>query len=357
MSVAKSHIRSQAGFIIYSIISLIAYVGLLRIDWLHGTLRAQYTPQTIIWYLLAFLAFVGLLIWAGRNKVSMKWAWGTDFVFRLLLLFTTPTLSDDVYRYLWDGYVANNGVSPYAYAIDDPELDYLDNPQRAQANNSWMASPYFPAAQWIFAAPAFSFPLTPFFLQLLMVIFDLLSAWLIARLLTMAMLPAHHLLIYLWNPFVIVEVAHSAHIDAWMVFLTLLAIWLTFKSEIVSSRLGQFPIKEDPELESNWPNLLQRLATPNWTKIVAPLSLALATLTKILPVLIIPVLFWRWSWQQWLIYGVATFGLLLPSAWRAGWGLSGPLDGRGLFGALRIYGQQWNFNSGVFNWLEIFIKD
>jgi hypothetical protein len=28
------------------------------------------------------------------------------------------------------------------------------------------------------------------------------------------------------------------------------------------------------------------------------------------------------------------------------------LDGRGLFGALRIYGDSWNFNSGLFHWLE-----
>ncbi|MCP4415947.1 MAG: hypothetical protein GY805_04945 [Chloroflexi bacterium] len=326
------HLRCQMGFIIFSTISLIAYLGLVRLDRLYGTLRAQYTPQTIAWYLLAFLAFVGLLIWAERNPVSMNWVWGTAVAFRLLLLFTTPTLSDDVYRYLWDGYVANNRVSPYAYAIDASELDYLDIPLRAQANNTWMASPYLPSAQWFFTLLTFVFPLKSLFLQATMVVFDLLSGLLIVQLLALAKLPQHRLLIYLWNPLVIVEVAHSAHIDAWMTFLTLLAIWLALKSEILSD--GQ-----------RW----------RWSKIGAPLLLALATLTKVLPVMTAPVLFWRWSWRQWLVYGLTTMGLLLPSAMRAGWGLTGPLDGTGLFGALRIYGSQWKFNSGIFYWLETWL--
>ena len=331
MHAVNARLRRQSGFIIFAALSLITYLGLVRIDWLYGTLRAQYTPQTITWYLLAFLAFVGLLIWAESHSVSMRWIWGTAVVFRLLLLFTTPTLSDDVYRYLWDGYVANNGVSPYAYAIDSPELDYLDIPLRAQANNTWMASPYLPAAHLVFAPLAFIFPLKPFFLQVTMVAFDLLSGLLISRLLAMAQLPRRRLLIYLWNPLVIVEIAHSAHIDAWMIFLTLLAIWLTLKSETGSSG--------------------RRL---RWAKIGAPLSLALATLTKVLPVLAGPVLFWRWSWRQRFVYGLAAIGLL-PSAMRAGWGLTGPLDGTGLFGALRIYSSQWKFNSGGFHWLAMWL--
>jgi hypothetical protein len=80
--------------------------------------------------------------------------------------------------------------------------------------------------------------------------------------------------------------------------------------------------------------------------------LALATLTKVLPVLTIPVLFWRWSWRQWLVYVVSVVALLLPSGLRAGWGLTGDLNGTGVFGALRIYSSQWKFNSGIFHWLE-----
>ncbi len=290
----------------------------------HGSLRASVTPQTIACYLLAFAAYIGALVWVERHeKWPMKWVWATAVLARALLLFTTPTLSDDVYRYQWDGYVAHHNVSPYTFAINDPALDYLDIPQRTLANNTWMASPYLPAAQVIFWLVTFA-PLKPVFMQLAMIIFDLLSAAVLAKLLQRAKLPPHRLLLYLWNPLVIVEVAHGAHIDAWMVLLTVTAVYLTLHN-------SKFTIHN----------------------FLSPLFLALATLTKIIPVLALPVLFWRWSWRQRIFYGMVTVALLLPSGWRAGWGLSGELDGRGVFGALRIYTNQWNFNSGLFHWLEV----
>jgi hypothetical protein len=187
-----------------------------------------------------------------------------------------------------------------------------------------MASPYLPAAQFVFVGLIGLFPLRPLFFQMIMVVFDLLSATLMAKLLKAAELPHHRILIYLWNPLVIIEVAHGAHIDAWMIFLMMLSLWLTF--------------------------------SPNRSKMstrLAPVMLALATLTKLLPVLLLPVLFRRWRWGQWALYGAVVVILLLPFGLQAGWGISGPLNGTGLFGAVRIYADQWNFNSGLFHWLEV----
>lgn len=292
----------------------------------HGTLRDWHTPHTLAWYGLAFVGYLAAILWSEhRRTASLPLVWSAAIGFRLLLLFTTPTLSDDVYRYLWDGHVANYGVSPYAYPIDSPKLDYLDIPQRVLANNRWMASPYLPAAQFLFAGLAGLFPLHPLFFQIAMIIFDLLSGILMAKLLKIAGLPGYRILIYLWNPLVIVEVAHGAHVDAWMIFLTMLTLWLIFCS---------------PQAKmSTW---------------LAPMILALATLTKILPLLLLLILFWRWRWKPLALYGVVTIAWLIPAALRAGgWGLTGPLDGTGLFGALRIYTDQWNFNSGLFHWLGV----
>jgi hypothetical protein len=225
---------------------------------------------------------------------------------------------------MWDGYVANNGVSPYAYPINSPALDYLDTPQRAQANNAWMASPYLPAAQYLFASLTRLFPPTPLSFQMAMVLLDLFNGVLLVRLLRIAGLPDFRVLIYLWNPLVVVEVAHSAHIDTWMIFLALLALWFTFA-----------------------------LHPRRWFGYLAPITLALSTLTKGLPVLFMPVLFWRWRWWQLGLYGLVTVGLLLPTGRTAGWGLTGPLNGTGVFGALRIYSIHWNFNSGLSHALQV----
>ncbi len=320
------------GILATSAVCLAAYSGLLGLHLRHGTLRAQVTPQTIGWYLLAFAGYIGAIIWVEKRPVSMRWIWAAAILFRLLLLFTTPTLSDDVYRYLWDGHIANQGVSPYAHTINAPELDDLAIPIRAQANNPEMASPYLPAAQWIFAGLGALFPPLPAILQASMAIFDLLSGWLIARLLALAALPARRAILYLWNPLVIVETAHGAHIDAWMVFLSLAAVWLAVRNK--GKEAG---------------------ARSGWAELLSPLSLALATLTKIVPVLLLPVLGRMWSWRQRLVYAGLAIGLLLPAAGKAGWGLAGPLNGTGVFGAVRIYADRWNFNSGLFAWIETWL--
>ncbi len=314
-----------------ALIGIAAYGGMVSVHLRYGTLRDGHTIETLAWYGLAFAVYVAAIVWVERGgRFSWRLVWGAAVLFRLLLLFTQPTLSDDIYRYIWDGYVANNGVSPYAYPIDAPELDYLDIPERRQANNSWMASPYLPAAQALFRGLTGIFPLKAIYFQGAAVVFDLLSAGLIGRLLTAVKLPPRRILIYLWNPLVIVETAHSAHLDALMVLLTLLGVWFVVRSR--------------------GPGIGGR-----FQKALSPLFLGLGVLTKILPGLLGPVLVWRWRWWQTVLFGATVIGLLVPAGLRAGWGLVGPLDGRGLFGALRIYGDGWNFNSGLFHWLEVFL--
>jgi hypothetical protein len=306
-------------------VSLGAYGGLVSLHLQEANLNNASIPYTLAWYALALVAYLGVILWVERQGgLSPKLILTGALVFRMLLLLTTPTLSDDVYRYIWDGHVANNGVSPYAYTIDTPELDYLDIPQRALANHTWMASPYLPAAQFLFAGLTQLFPRHPFFFQMTMVLFDILTGWLIIRLLKIANLPGYRSLIYLWNPLVVIEVAHGAHVDAWMIFLVMLALWLTFTT------------------------LYSKISV--W---LAPISLALAILTKGLPVLLLAILFWSWRWWQVLLCGAVVLTLMTSAGLRAGWGLTGPLDGVGLFGALRIYADQWNFNSGPFHWLEV----
>ena len=308
-------------------ITLAGFLGILSVDVRFGTLRDEFVTQTIGWYLLAFVGFVGAIVVVERQKfVDKRWLWGGAILFRILLLFTTPTLSDDVYRYLWDGYIANQGVSPYAYAIESEVLDPYDHPIRQLANNTWMASPYMPTAQWLFRGLTTTLLITPLILQIAMVAFDLGTAFILTKLLALAKLPSRRLLLYLWNPLVIVEVAHGAHVDAWMICLGMLAIYLTYRPT-------------------------QTVAT----KTLAPILFAFSTLTKIIPVLALPVLFWRWNWRQRIGYGLLTVGLLVPYGQRAGWGVSGELNGRGLFGALRIYSDQWKFNSGIFHWLDFFL--
>jgi hypothetical protein len=313
------------------LISLAAYGGLASLEFRYGTLVKTATWEMLAWTALAFAGYLGALLACERARhMPSVVLWGGAAAFHLLMLLTAPTLSSDVYRYLWDGHVANHGVSPYTYAIQDPALDALDAPVRVLSNNPWMASPYLPAAQWLFGTVTWLLPMDVKSMQAVMIGVNLLVGALIAALLAIARLPSRRLMLYLWNPLVVIETAHGAHVDVWMALLTMLALWLWLRvDDEENARVGA-----------------QR---QRW---LAPVVLALATLTKLLPGLLVLVLFWRWRWRRLLLYAATTTLLLTAAGLRAGWGLTGPLDGRGLFGALRIYAVRWNYNSGLFHWLE-----
>ena len=336
--------------------SLCAYLGMVSMQLRHGSLGGAVVFEFLAWFGLAFVTYAAAIFWlerwwrsdrrtraGGRAGVRgfflVGGLWLGGCLFRWLLLRTYPTLSSDVFRYIWDGHVSVNGISPYEFPIYASQLDWLDIPFRAQAHHVHMASPYMPVAQWYFTAIAVFYPLQPISFQTAAVLMDLGTAFVLSRLLALADLPAHRLLIYLWNPLAIVETAQGAHLDALMVLLTVLAVYAMAEWSAAQPRTSE-SVRTDPG-----PSRLPFL-------VLTPALLALATLTKLVPLVLAPVFWWRWNWGSRLLYGYLVVGLLVAPALRAGWGLFGALDGRGLFGALRIYLDEWNFNGGLFHWLE-----
>jgi len=141
----------------------------------------------------------------------------------------------------------------------------------------------------------------------------------------MAGLPRGRMMLYWWNPFVIVEIAHGAHLDALMVALGLLAVVFTLRDARQTAWLG-------------------------------PVFLALATLTRPLPLLLLPVLWWRWSWRQRLIYPATAAAMLIPYGIGGGWGLFGEPTPTGVFGSSRVFVSEVTFNSGIYHWVESWLR-
>jgi alpha-1,6-mannosyltransferase len=172
--------------------------------------------------------------------------------------------------------------------------------------------------------PSFSSPSSTGSSPVAAVLLDLLTGWLVIDLLHRLDLPRMRALIYLWHPLVAVESAHGAHIvDALMVCLIMITLWL----------------------------LVARRA-----RVLSAVVLAAATLTKGLPALLLPIVVRRWKLGPTIFYGSLVVAVCALFALGAGWGLTGPLDGKGLFGALRIYGSLWNYNSGLYHWIEVLVS-
>lgn len=196
---------------------------------------------------------------------------------RLILLAATPALSDDLYRYIWDGKVSAAGIDPYRYAPDDPALASLRDRLWAPINQRGQHTPYPPFAQLVFAA---TYQLAPDSLkaqQVVAVLADLLVigalVWLLARL----GLPRERVLLYAWSPTPILHFAHSAHNDAIMIaaFVAALALAVGAGGGATARRIG------------------------------GGVLLAVAVLTKLVPLLLIAPLLRRWRASGLLAFGVA----------------------------------------------------
>jgi alpha-1,6-mannosyltransferase len=147
-------------------------------------------------------------------------------VYHGLLIFTAPTLSDDAYRYVWDGRVQARGISPYAYPPDAPELRSLRDTEVWPSINRKDAVTVYPAgAELVYALLWRIGPDSMRWTQVAMSAGALLAGLILLPLLRALGRPPHWVLIYWWSPLVAFETAHAAHVDG-LVLPLLVGAWL-----------------------------------------------------------------------------------------------------------------------------------
>jgi alpha-1,6-mannosyltransferase len=136
---------------------------------------------------------------------------------RLAFVFQTPTLSGDVYRYIWDGRVIDAGFNPYLHVPADPALTALRDPDQFFLidKRDYAVTIYPPMAEAIFAVVTLV-STRVWAMKLAMVLFEACAVLAIARLLRRLGRPAGWLVAYLLHPAPIWEIAGNGHVDAAM---------------------------------------------------------------------------------------------------------------------------------------------
>ncbi|MBM4014086.1 MAG: hypothetical protein FJ293_03865 [Planctomycetes bacterium] len=184
---------------------------------------------------IAAAAFLALAVQSGEaaDRRTVAAAWFTPrrvlllaVLLRLAVVAAPPWLSDDVWRYQWEGVVQRAGFSPYTHAPDDPELMELaagHGELHARVTHRAIPAVYPPAAQFLFRA----LPPSALLWRLLLTGVDIgFVAWLLRAVAQRSSRPpAAATLLYAWNPLVILTGAASGHLDAlaWIATLPLLA--------------------------------------------------------------------------------------------------------------------------------------
>ena len=229
-------------------------------------------------------------------------------IFRLTLLFTTPTLSDDIYRYIWDGKVASQGINPYQYAPDAEELEPLrDDSIYPNVNHKEILTIYPPVSQLTFWG---LYKLNPSLLAFKAAFLglDLLTIAILILVLKNLGLGLKRVLLYVWNPLIVVEISGNGHADIIGIFLLTLALWFLTRKQLL------------------WSNFI--LVLSFLTKFIAVFLLPFITLVK------------RENKSVLLLFFVIFTTLLyLPYA----------DAGEKLFSGLLIYTAKWRFNDSIFS--------
>jgi len=305
--------------------------GVERVHWshvlgVHGLLWAIFLIQ---W------ASIGL----GTRQLI-----GTGLMLRALYLLSVPELSDDVFRYLWDGMLVNQGISPYAFVPSQWQAQGLSEAFGnliPNINSPDYYSVYPPVLQGIFATSTWlgQGRLLPSVVALRM--FVLLaesgSMILVAKLLNRWGMNSRNLMLYALNPLVIVEFAGNLHGEVFMVFFLLLSVRLLAFSgrslhegeQMSASNTGKG--SGDPWRDSLWFG-------------ASAVAFGLSVGTKLLPLMFLPFYIRRSGLWKTVAYGgiaLAVVALLFVP-----FQTSGLLTN--IFSSLKLYFANFEFNASIY---------
>lgn len=265
----------------------LAYIGLLLISgagyvWMgYGIDRADFYSLAACFGLL-FICYFLLL------RSRFQWRWKRLFWIAMALrctqLLVTPPLSDDYHRFLWDGNMIVQGENPYVIlpqeyvrSHPDPELIRLEEAM----NSPGYFTIYPPVSQGFFAVAAWlsggQTELGVYILRILLLLMEGVLLWCLPAVMRAFRIKPQQMAWYALNPLVIIEVSGNLHFEA--VVLTFMALGLL------------------AYLKHKW----------GWAAFFS----ALAISTKLLPVLLLPMLWKPLANKRWIFYGLtAAFTLL-----------------------------------------------
>lgn len=267
---------------------------------------------------LLFVAYFLLLENDFLKKQSTYFYIALALLFRVAMLFHIPNLSDDFYRFIWDGRLGANGENPFFFLPDEivhlPHYQayYLNETLYTHLNSPHFYTIYPPVCQSFFTLSALCFPQNimgaSIMLKLAILLAEIISCFLIFAILKKWQIPKEIGLLYALNPMIIVELTGNIHFEAWMIMGVLGAIYF---------------------LEN---------------KILSAFFLSLAICAKLIPLLFIPLLFRQIGGKQTLLYGIIVGGFcglfFLPF-----WDIR---TIEAIISSSRLYFQHFEFNASLF---------
>lgn len=188
--------------------------------------------QVLIGFVFLSVGF-GVLL-KHREEFRFKDLFWTALLFRAAFLLSEPRLSDDLYRFMWDGAFTLQGENPYLHLpselMEEGQAEALGiDVLYDDLNSKDYYTVYPPVNQAVFAAAVFmgggSVPATAFWFHLILILFEALLLVLMKRLLDHFQRPWQWMALYAFHPLVIVELTGNLHFEGVVVAFMALAVW------------------------------------------------------------------------------------------------------------------------------------
>ncbi len=241
---------------------------LFYISFAYDLKRTDYT-KLIMLYAALCLVFYNLVKIFKYNITLLTWL---AFGFRAVFILAIPNLSQDFYRFIWDGRLILEGINPYLHTVEFfinkgkfPVFQTQELYQGMGILNGSHFSNYPPIDQFCFALSALfagkSILGSTIILRLIIIFADFGTLYFGKKLLEKLELPIHNIFWYLLNPFIIIELTGNLHFEGVMIFFLVWSLYM--------------------------------LHTGKW--MFAALTLGLSISVKLIPLMFLPLVY------QWLI--------------------------------------------------------
>lgn len=278
-------------------------------------------------FLLLLIDFSALFLLYFLAIKFFEFDWFTAIFLRLVLTASIPTLSDDYFRFIWDGNLMASGQNPFKYLPSElPKNEIYEG-----LNSKNYFSVYPPLLQLIFGFSSFvangNILANIIAMRSIILMADLGSIYLIIKLLAHFNLSKNQVQLFALNPLIIVELTGNLHFEGVTLFFTLLAF-----------------------------NLLINYQNTGRNLILSAISLAMAVLIKLLPLIFIPLIINKLGWKKGVFYSLLV-ALIVTLAFIPFLNIQMILN---ISNSLNLYFQKFEFNASVYyvvKWLGIFLNN
>lgn len=253
-------LNNSAKYKLYSLV----FITILCYLFLGYYFNRQQFVSLISSFSLLFITYL-FFIFYEKKEVNL---FRIGILFRALFLFSTPFLSQDFYRFIWDGRLLISGISPYDYLPNEiintlatfSDSHYLYNKMGTLSASHF--SNYPPVNQLIFGIAGLLFGKSVFwsvvFFRIIIFLSDIGIYYYGRKLLLQFNQNPNKIFWYFLNPLVILELSGNLHFEGVMLFFLIVGFY----------------------------NLIQN----KW--FLASLFIAISISVKLIPLLLLP-LFWQ----------------------------------------------------------------